>query len=97
MLSAVLGDEAAARPVDQECVDGSIKLLGENHLSTLTRRNNLAVTLKNLGEVQAAKVRGPLLGQLAPQPLPCPLLRARRCDRCSPHLHHANHAALPIY
>ena len=43
-------------PGTRSIVDGMIELHGANNPDTLESRGNLAVTLHNLGEVQAAKV-----------------------------------------
>lgn len=78
----MIGCRAVLTVLSHRVVDGEMELLGANHPKTLLSRGNLAVTLMELGEVQAAKVRAAARAT-CPQTLPCPLLlRARGCDRC---------------
>ena len=45
----------AARDLDQDTLDRRRRVLGEDHPDTLASANNLAVDLRELGEVQAAR------------------------------------------
>ena len=45
----------AARELDEDTLARSRRVLGEDHPSTLSSANNLAIDLRNLGEYQAAR------------------------------------------
>jgi hypothetical protein len=45
----------AARDLNQDTLNRKRRVLGEDHRSTLTSANNLALDLRKLGEVQAAR------------------------------------------
>ena len=50
-----MGRYAEARDLDQDTLDRRRRVLGEDHPDTLTSANNLAIDLRELGEVQAAR------------------------------------------
>ena len=50
-----LGDAAAARKLEEQVLAISIRVLGEEHPSTLSTMNNLAVSLYYLGDYPAAQ------------------------------------------
>ena len=51
----VMGHYAEARDLDQDILDRSRRVLGEDHFNTLTSASNLANDLRGLGQVQAAR------------------------------------------
>ena len=50
-----MGRYAEARDLDQDTLDRRRRVLGDDHPSTLNSATNLAIDLRQLGEVQAAR------------------------------------------